>query len=551
MVNPSRPVKEKILFPLAFVFLIALIPLSEFLHQALLGFYFQALVMFFYFLSIFLLPVILFRRNVIIYLAILSPIFLVIPLNLLYTLTFNTSASSDLTLLFLNTNKHEATELLNRYWVPLLIIYSIYIGFVILLINKCARVVPAKIAYYIAGTSLTLILLLPFLDLKFKVNTYYDVTRSTISNTFPTSIAKGIKRYVVEKRLITGSQKERDAFKFNATQDTSVSHKQVIVLIIGESCRYDNWGINGYSRNTSPHLGKRTNLISFSNVATGAFITEHSVPLILSGVGAENFDGHVKRKGIFAAFNEVGFNTYWISNQAGDGGNISVHANEAQNKYSVLPEKNLGKDMTLLDTLSKILKQPGDRKFIIIHTMGSHFDYTERYPDSFDIFKPSYKTQPEDVNDRKFKNLLVNTYDNTIAYTDAVIDSVISMTNKLNEFSTVAYIADHGEDLLDGTNNRTYHMTGAPPSKYVAHVPFFVWYSGQLQQKYPAKVSNLLAHKNSKLSSENVIYTLTSLAGITYPTQDPAKDVSSANYKDNIQIVMGEGQVLYPYSSCK
>ncbi|MBC7400696.1 MAG: phosphoethanolamine transferase, partial [Mucilaginibacter sp.] len=286
--------------------------------------------------------------------------------------------------------------------------------------------------------------------MKHKTNTYYDVARTTVNNTFPFSIVKGIKRYVTEKRLIKSTQKERDAFKFNATQDTSVHQKQVVLLIIGESCRYGNWGINGYSRNTSPRLGKRANLISFNNVASGASLTEYSVPLILSGVGAPNFDEHVKRKGIFAPFNEVGFNTYWISNQPGDRGNISVHVGEAQNKYSIPQEKDHGKDMTLLDTLKKILKQPGDRKFIVIHTMGSHFDYTERYPNNFDVFKPSYKTQPEDVNDRKFKNILVNTYDNTIAYTDAVIDSMISMTSKLNEFATVAYIADHGEDLLDG-----------------------------------------------------------------------------------------------------
>jgi glucan phosphoethanolaminetransferase (alkaline phosphatase superfamily) len=551
MTKLNKSDKEPFIFPVAFILLIALIPLSELLHQVLLGRYFQALVMFLYFLSFFLWPVILFQKNVKIYLAILSPLFLIIPLNLLYTLTFSTSASSDLTLLFLNTNKSEATELFNRYWVPLLIIYTIYISLLVFLVYKCVRVVPSKVAYYIAGISLVLILLLPFLDIKFETNTYYDVARTTINNTFPTSIGKGVKRFLVEKRLIKSTQKERDAFKYSASLDTSLHQKQVVLLIIGESCRYYNWGINGYSRNTSPHLNKRTNLISFNNVSTGASLTEYSVPLILSGVGAENFDKHVKRKGIFAPFNEVGFNTYWISNQPGDGGNISVHAGEAQKRYSILPEKDHGKDMTLLDTLRKILKQPGDKKFIVIHTMGSHFDYTERYPDSFDIFKPSYKTQPEDVNDRKFKNILVNTYDNTIAYTDAVIDSMISMTSKLNEFATVAYIADHGEDLMDGTSNATYHMMGSPPSKYVTHVPFFVWYSGQLQQTYPAKVSNLLAHKNSKLSSENLIYTLTSLAGITYPKQDPAKNVSSANYKDSRQLLMGEAQKIYPFSVLK
>jgi glucan phosphoethanolaminetransferase (alkaline phosphatase superfamily) len=136
MTKLNKSDKEPFIFPVAFILLIALIPLSELLHQVLLGRYFQALVMFLYFLSFFLWPVILFQKNVKIYLAILSPLFLIIPLNLLYTLTFSTSASSDLTLLFLNTNKSEATELFNRYWVPLLIIYTIYISLLVFLVYK-------------------------------------------------------------------------------------------------------------------------------------------------------------------------------------------------------------------------------------------------------------------------------------------------------------------------------------------------------------------------------------------------------------------------------
>jgi len=203
-------------------------------------------------------------------------------------------------------------------------------------------------------------------------------------------------------------------------------------------------------------------------------------------------------------------------------------------------------DMQLVDTLKKILTQPGNKKFIVIHGLGSHYSYSARYPDQFDEFKPSNKSVTTKLTDLRAKKILINSYDNSIYYTDAVIDSVISLVDKQNAFSSVTYISDHGEDLMDDSRGLTSHHQGSPPTKYIAHIPFFVWYSPKLQEKYPDKISNLLQHKNARVSSQNVIYTLTSMAGIRYPTQDSLMDITSAYYKDNQQLIMGEGQKVYP-----
>lgn len=546
------PAKNKPISVIAFFAIIALIPISELVHQIVIGEYLQAIVIFLWFLAIFLLPVFLFKKNLKIYLLILSPIYLLIPLNLLYILTFNSAVSSDLTLLFLNTNRYEVMELLKHYYMPLILIGAIYLAILIFLYSRSPKVIASKLAFSISGISLVVVLLFPFLDIKHNSMTYYNTARTSFNNIFPTSILKGVNRYVHENRLIKSSKPYRDVFKFDAKQDSSVHNKQqVVILIIGESSRYDHWGINGYARNTSPRLSKRTNLISFNNVATGAYVTERSVPLILTGVGAVNFDEHVKRKGVFGVFDEAGFNTYFITDQPGDTGNIGVHALESQHQYHMMQDKHHDKDMNLLDTLNKIIRQPGDKKFIIIHTMGSHYDYADRYSPDYEVFKPSNTTVKSRVNDLAKRNVLVNTYDNTIAYSDAVIDSVISVANRLNVISAVTYISDHGEDLLDNSKHYNYHINGLPPSTYVAHIPMFLWYSPKLQQQYPDKISNLMLHKNSKISSENVIYTLSSLLGINYPKLDPSKDVTSGNYKDNQQVLMGEGATIYPFSVCK
>ena len=155
------------------------------------------------------------------------------------------------------------------------------------------------------------------------------------------------------------------------------------------------------------------------------------------------------------------------------------------------------------------------------------------------------------MTDQKSKNILINSYDNSIRYTDAVIDSVIKLVNKQNAFSSVTYISDHGEDLMDDGRGLTSHHQGSPPTKYVAHVPFFIWYSAKLQAKFPQKILNLLQHKDARVSSQNLIYSLTGMVGISYPTKDSLKDITSAYYKDNQQLIMGENRKVYPCPAFK
>jgi len=85
----------------------------------------------------------------------------------------------------------------------------------------------------------------------------------------------------------------------------------------------------------------------------------------------------------------------------------------------------------------------------------------------------------------------------------------------------------------------------------VAHVPFFIWYSSKLQAKYPQKISNLLQHKDAKVSSQDLIYSLTSMVGIHYPTQDSLKDLTTASYKDDQQLILGDNWKVYPCPAFK
>jgi len=409
-------------------------------------------------------------------------------------------------------------------------------------------------AKFISLFPLAFLALAPFVSYDHS-DSYYRNLSTKINVVFPFTLFHSIETIYEQNQFIKATEKERDKFIFSSRQDSSITDKQVHILIIGESSRYDHWGINGYQRNTSPLLSKRKNFISFTNAASSCYMTELAVPLLLTGVGAEHFSLHSKRKSVVGAFEESGFSTAWVTNQTDYSANIKIHSLEANNIYNLLSDfrstKHVHRDMELIGILKKILAEPDQKKFIVIHTLGNHYDYSTRYPDKFDIFTPSNKTSLTKMGDKSAKNILVNSYDNSILYTDAVIDSIITIVADLKNFASVTFLSDHGEDLLDDSRNFSGHIHASPPSKYVGHIPFFIWYSNNLANAYPDKVLNLLQHKDSLISSENLIHTITSIVGIHYPTQDSLKDISGKYFQNNKQLILGEKDKIYPFSTLK
>jgi len=532
-----------------FLLILSVIPLSELLFNILRHQFFKGVFTFSFGLLIFLMPLFPFRKHLRLYLMFLIPILLIVPFNLAYILYFRSEMSEATILMIMNTNRNEALELLRNYLVVLIIFMSLYLLVLYFLYRRVPNTINTKKTVYISTVSLMALAISPLPIYDHNVS-YSENVKDALYDIFPGNVVSGIVNVLYQDKFVKQGESERKNFSFHSWQDTSIKDKQVHILIIGESSRYDHWAINGYSRNTSPYLSKRQNLVSYSNVASGGFMTEWAVPLLLTGVGANNYESNFHRKGITGAFNEAGFNSYWITNQTDYLGYFKVHSLESQKGYYLLTDfrstKNVVMDMQLVDTLRKILSQSGDKKFIVIHGLGSHYSYSARYPEKFDIFKPSNKTINTKMTNKKFKNVLINSYDNSIGYTDAVIDSVISLADKQNAFASVTYISDHGEDLMDDSRGLTSHHQGAPPTKYIAQVPLFIWYSPKLKAKYPDKISNLLQHKDAKVSSQNLIYSLTSMVGIHYPTQDSVKDITSAYYKDNQQLIMGESRKVYP-----
>ena len=501
--------------------------------------------------SLLCLPVYFFRNNLKLYIYFLIPFFILLPCNFASVLLYNFPINDSSVFIVSYTNIGEFSEQVAGNWTKIIVGLVIYFAILSYLVYKAPKTIPSASARYVSIISVIVILLVPFGDTK--PVSYLTRLRGRYYSVYPVSLLYSYAIYHNQDKIKDQTEAERNNFTFHIKQDPKVTGRQIHVLIIGESARYNNWGINGYARNTTPMLSKRANLLSYSNVATGGYITEYAVPLILTGVGADNFITHYHQKSIVGAFNEAGFTSYWMANQI-YWGHLKIHSLEAQKQYMISSDyratKNLHRDMELLGTLKQALADTATKKFIVLHTLGSHYEYSSRYPDNFDFYKPSNKTVFTQATDSAAKNIIVNSYDNTIRYTDVFIDSVISLIAAQQAVASVTYISDHGENLFDDARNLSQHAYPIP-SRYVAQVPLFIWYSPQLDSVFPEKINNLKKYINAKVSSQNIIYTITGLAGLTYPAQDSMKNMTSPYFTDNAQLIMGANDQIFKAATLK
>lgn len=368
-------------------------------------------------------------------------------------------------------------------------------------------------------------------------------------------IMRGYDFYKERKYLAELAHKSM-LFSFGAQQTSMVDVPQMVVMVIGESSRYDRWSLNGYKRETNPLLKREANLVSLSDVITAVSATRLSVPVLVSRKPAtQSLQAGFAEKSFLTAFKEAGFKTWWISNQMSFGQfdtPISVFAKEAD----VTQFLNLGGftnnssyDGILLHPLKAAIANPAQKKLIVLHTLGNHWNYSHRYPKGFDKWQPSlYGIEKPAYTDMAMKPQLNNSYDNSILYTDWFLAQVIDMLKASKQLASMMYIADHGQTLYDGSCNLAFHGHN---TQFEFHVPALVWYSDLYRATHPAKINQLLRNKRMKLSTENIFHSLLDMADIRYDTERLEWSFLSKKFKPHKRYVDSYGWTDYDNATLK
>jgi lipid A ethanolaminephosphotransferase len=308
--------------------------------------------------------------------------------------------------------------------------------------------------------------------------------------------------------------------------------RELIILVLGETARWDRFSLNGYSKPTNPLLATEK-VVSFSNFASCGTSTAVSVPCMFSPFGRDTFsDKKFKSsENVLDVLAHAGVTVLWRDNNS-DSKGVAVRLNNVTYQdYKTAPTNTVCdiecRDEGMLVGLQEFINQhPTGDITIILHQMGSHGPaYYKRYPAAFEQFKPACQNN---LLEKCSVEEISNAYDNTILYTDYFLSKVIAfLKGNTPKFETAMfYVSDHGESLGEkGVFLHGMPYAIAPESQ--THVGAIMWLSDNFMSDNLKGVSfeALKAKEHVPYTHDNLFHTLLGMMEIESKDYDPKLDI--------------------------
>ncbi len=397
------------------------------------------------------------------------------------------------------TTQNETLELLGNefyyYFVICLIAVCLLYKFIISKINRLSL-----FKYFFS----LIVLMGMFFGLTKIDNTIYrKFIKHDTSKVVPINIFPALERYfntrAREEKIVKKNISNMFTYKSNTKKPL------ISVMIIGESARGDRFGINGYKKNTTPNLEKEQNTISFNNATSCDTSTLSSVPCMIMRFKSGEFNFPIVENSFVQVFTDFGFDTHWITLQD----EAKVIKTFCQEANSCVDMKDVKYDLDVYDNFKMIVQNATKNTLIVLHIMGSHYNYNERVPKQYQKFQPIYT---DDYTKNKEK--LDNSYDNSILYTDIFLGKLIDVLKNKNSF--LLYSSDHGESLGEKQYGIFAKYGHAAPIKVAPKeqlsVPFVLWYSNDFKQNNPQIIS-VKKYNKKIISHDNIFSTMLGCAG--------------------------------------
>lgn len=351
------------------------------------------------------------------------------------------------------------------------------------------------------------------LGIIFMTNSFIPQLKRPLTQRMPYSIYYNFKLYF-EIRDVAAEHRETFTSESVANSDSLV-----VVFVIGESLRNDHLQINGYERETTPYLMEEDNLVSLTDIYSEECFTHTSVPQIMTRADSANPQRAYDEQSFVTIFKDAGFITTWIANQE----SVATYAyfmNECDTLIYVNGDKSVYTfdkwlDEDILPHLENELQDDNPTQLHILHSIGSHWWYNSHYTDEFERYTPVIKSRVVSSNTQEE---MINSYDNTILYTDFFIKETIDLIR--DKKSILIFLSDHGESL--GEDGYYLHGADRPELHYPAA---FVWYSDKYAQSFPDMIENLKDNSDKKYRSDYLFHSIIDAADITTEYIEPQLSV--------------------------
>lgn len=292
-----------------------------------------------------------------------------------------------------------------------------------------------------------------------------------------------------------------------------------VVFVIGESARRDHMGLYGYERDNTPHLDKEKNLAALEGYSCDT-ATKLSLRcmFVREGGASEAPQRTLKEANVFSVLKSKGWSSELYSMQSEAWFYNKTRADDYSLRENIASEKrNAGKpvdDMLLVDEMKdSMANHPNGKHLIILHTKGSHYLYSDRYPRSFAKYQPECMG----IDDSCSTAEMINAYDNSLLYTDYFLSKVFDQLRNKN--AIVFYASDHGESI-----SKSMHFHGTPRDHAPIEqrtVPIMVWASDKFlandQNKASFEQLQKMAAEKKPAFHEKLYDTILGCIGYTSP----------------------------------
>jgi lipid A ethanolaminephosphotransferase len=335
-------------------------------------------------------------------------------------------------------------------------------------------------------------------------------------------VARAEVRGVAGPRVPVGLDAVRGATPVASAKPT------LIVLVVGETARAANWGLNGYARQTTPQLAKLP-VVNFPQMSSCGTNTEVSLPCMFSQIGRRDYDEDRIQgsESLLHVLARAGVGVHWRDNQSGckgvcDGlpGDTVVALNPPG-----LCEQGRCLDEGLFHGLDERLNAVKGTQVLVLHQLGNHGpSYFRRYPAQFAQFSPA--CQSDDLRNCS-RAEIVNAYDNSLLYTDHLLASLIGkLQAKAGSLdAAVIYVSDHGESLGE-TNLFLHGMPYAIAPKEQTQVPMTMWFSEGMRKAIGLDETCLKQRAAQPASHDNLFHTTLGLLDVRTSVYESALDLS-------------------------
>ena len=436
-----------------------------------------------------------------------------IPLLLIWGNFFSehTWINADAITAIIQTNPSEALEYIWARMEPMLLAFLVILGIIILKLRRyvvCLEVKKKRGIYILTA-------FLFILNIVLLIRTNDNFVTWAVHEAC--DYQKSYQEYVYAKS-------ERDK---NIMRDYTFIHKGdkgIYVLVVGESEARKHLSAYGYDKETTPWLDKvknQENVILFSNAYSCYCDTGHALPYVLTAKNQYNSLELKEAVSIIDIAKAAGYKTVWLSNQvkfSGWDNPITVISEEADQQIRI--NSHIGNtldtdyyDGELVNRLDDI--NYCDKMLIVIHLMGSHLSYHNRYPVEFEKFTG---------------NGYISEYDNSVYYTDYVINKIVDKLSQREDFKGLIYFSDHGEgidkDLSHNSANFVYDMV---------YIPFYMYFSSSYMAENQDKVEILKMRKNDYFTNDLIFNTVMGIMGVRVENiYEPVNDLTNIMYDGDV-----------------